>query len=201
MVVYVWRYVVPLTSCWSRLRELLFFCESGRLSRAEGNAKGRECRLDSSLTPARMSPPRLETWDEDDDEEEDEEEDVGALGTGREFQSASGLFGGAGGSLSRWGSPGVQGKGRLCSRASVTVPAEWGRSGGGGGGRSLSAGGRGRGLSLWWDAAWSVETGREAQFRGATKPPSLRHELQNQSHNHEYKTPLFFNKLQSSSEV
>lgn len=119
------------------------------MSRAEGSAKGRECRLESSLTPARTSPPRLETWVDDEDEGEEEEEVVGALGTGREFQSARGRFGGAGGALSRGGSPGVLGKGRLCSRPSEAVPAEWGRSGGGGGGRSLSAGGRGRGLSLW----------------------------------------------------
>lgn len=73
---------------------------------------------------------------------------MGALGTGREFQSVRGRFGGAGGSLSRGGSPGVLGSGRLCNRPSEAVPAEWGRSGGGGGGRSRSAGGRGRGLSL-----------------------------------------------------
>lgn len=84
------------------------------------------------------------------DEEEGEEDDdeVGALGTGREFQSVIGRFGGAGGSLSRGGSPGVLGSGRLCNRPSEAVPAEWGRSGGGGGGRSRSTGGRGRGLSL-----------------------------------------------------
>lgn len=104
--------------------------------------------MESSLTPARMSPPRVETWVDDEDEEEDEEEELGALGTGREFQSARGRFGGVGGSLSRGGSPGVQGKGRLGSRPSGAAPAVWGRSGGGGGGRSLSAGGRGRGLSL-----------------------------------------------------
>lgn len=85
------------------------------------------------------------------EEEEGEEEDdeAGALGTGREFQSVRGRLGGAGGSLSRGGSPGVLGSGRLCSRPSDAVPVEWGRSGGGGGGRSRSAGGRGRGLSLW----------------------------------------------------
>lgn len=105
--------------------------------------------MDSSLTPARMSPPRLETWVDEEEDEEDEEEEVGALGTGLEFQSVRGRFGGVGGSLSRGGSPGVQGKGRLCSRPSGAVPAAWGRSGGGGGGRSRSAGGRGRGLSLW----------------------------------------------------
>lgn len=149
----VWCCVVALTSWWSRLRELLFFWESERVSRAEGSAKGRECRLESSLTPARMSPPKLDTWVDEEDEEEDEEDEVGALGTGRVFQSAIGRFGGAGGSLSRRGSPGVQGNGRLCIRPSGPVPAVWGRSGGGGGGRSLSAGGRGRGLSLWWDAA------------------------------------------------
>lgn len=118
------------------------------MSRAEGSAKGRECRLESSLTPARISPPRLETWMDDEDEGDEQEEEVGALGTGREFQSAMGRFGGAGGALSREGSPGVLGNGRLCSRPSEAVPAEWGRSGGGGGGRSLSAGGSGRGLSL-----------------------------------------------------
>lgn len=118
------------------------------MSRAEGSAKGRECRLESSRTPARASPPTLETWVDDEDEGEDEEEEVGALGTGREFQSVSGRFGGAGGSLSRGGSPGVLGKGRLCSRPSEAAPDVWGRSGGGGGGRSLRAGGRGRGLSL-----------------------------------------------------
>ena len=59
-----------------------------------------------------MSPPRLDTWvDEDDEDEEDEE--IGALGTGLEFQSAKGRFGGVGGSLSRGGSPGVHGRGRL----------------------------------------------------------------------------------------
>lgn len=137
-----------LTSGWSRLRELLFFWVSVRVSRAEGSASGRECRLESSLTPARMSPPIPDTWVDDEDEGEDEEEEVGALGTGREFQSASGRFGGAGGGLSRGGSPGVLGNGRLCSLPSEAVPAGWGRSGGGGGGRSLSAGGRGRGLSL-----------------------------------------------------
>lgn len=93
---------------------------------------------------------------------EGDEEEEGALGTGREFQSARGLFGGAGGSLSRGASPGVQGKGRLCKRTSAAAPAECGRSGGGGGGRSLSAGGRGRGLSLWWDAALLVIPGLEA---------------------------------------
>lgn len=119
------------------------------MSRAEGSAKGRECLLESSLTPARRSTPRLETCvDEEDEEEDEEDEEVGALGTGREFQSASGRFGGGGGCLSRVGSPGVQGSGRLCSRPSGADPAVWGRSGGGGGGRSLSAGGRGRGLSL-----------------------------------------------------
>lgn len=131
------------------------------MSRAEGSARGRECLLESSLTPARRSTPRLETCVVEEDEEEEDEEEVGALGTGREFQSASGRLGGAGGSLSRMGSPGVQGKGRLCSRPSGVFPAVWGRSGGGGGGRSLSAGGRGRGLSLWWDAAWREETEKE----------------------------------------
>lgn len=86
---------------------------------------------------------------DEEDDEDDEDDEVGALGTGREFQSDIGRFGGAGGSLSRVGSPGVQGNGRLCSRPSGVAPAVWGRSGGGGGGRSLSAGGRGRGLSLW----------------------------------------------------
>lgn len=141
--------MVSLTSGWSRLRELLFFCESERLSRVEGSAKGRECLLESSLTPARMSPPKLETWVDEEDDEEDEEEDVGALGTGRDIHSPRGRFGGVGGSLSRGGSAGVQGKGRLWSRPSEADPAGWGRSGGGGGGRSRSAGGRGRGLSLW----------------------------------------------------
>jgi len=90
----------------------LFFGESDRGSRAEGSANGRECLLDSSLTPVPMSPPRLDTWvDEDDEDEEDEE--IGALGTGLEFQSAKGRFGGVGGSLSRGGSPGVHGRGRL----------------------------------------------------------------------------------------
>lgn len=91
------------------------------MSKAEGSANGRECRLESSLTPARMSTPRPETW-VDEEDEEDEEEEVGALGTGREFQSDRGRFGGAGGSLSRGGSPGVQGNGRLGSRPSGAVP-------------------------------------------------------------------------------
>lgn len=138
---------VALTSWWSRLRELLFLCASVRVSRAEGSASGRECRLDSSRTPPRRSAPRPDTWVEEEDEEdedEDEEVEVGALGTGLEFQSDRGRLGGAGGSLS----PGVQGKGRLWSRPSGPAPVAWGRSGGGGGGRSRSAGGRGRGLSL-----------------------------------------------------
>lgn len=156
----VWCLVASLTSWWSRLRELLFFWESERVSRAEGSAKGRECRLESSLTPARMSPPTLDTCVVEEEEEDDEEEEVGALGTGLEFQSARGRFGGVGGSLSR-GSPGVQGKGRLCSRASEAVPDVSGRSGGGGGGRSRSDGGSGRGLSLWWDAAWGGQSRRE----------------------------------------
>lgn len=84
----------------------------------------------------------------DEEEEGDEEDEVGALGTGLEFHSARGRFGGVGGSLSRVDSPGVQGRGRLCSRPSEAVPDAGGRSGGGGGGRSLSAGGSGRGLSL-----------------------------------------------------
>lgn len=100
-----------LTSWWSRLRELLFFWESERVSIAEGSAKGRECLLDSSLTPARMSPPRLETCV--DEEDDDDEEEVGALGTGLVFQSDMGRFGGVGGSLSRGVSPGVLGKGLL----------------------------------------------------------------------------------------
>lgn len=83
------------------------------MSMAEGNAKGRECLLDSSLTPARMSPPRLETSVDEEDDDDEEEEKVGALGTGLEFQSGMGRFGGVGGSLSRGGSPGVLGKGRL----------------------------------------------------------------------------------------
>lgn len=134
--------------------------ESDRGSRAEGSAKGRECRLESSLTPARRSTPRPETWldedaekeeeeeEEEEDDDDEEEEEMGALGTGREFHSAGGRFGGVGGSLSRRGSPGVQGKGRLCTRPSGAAPTVWGRSGGGGG-RSRSAGRRGRGLSLW----------------------------------------------------
>lgn len=85
---------------------------------------------------------------DEEDEDEDDEDEVGALGTGLEFHSPMGRFGGVGGSLSRGGSPGVQGKGRLCSRPSEAVPDVRGRSGGGGGGRSLSAGGSGRGLSL-----------------------------------------------------
>lgn len=119
------------------------------MSRAEGSAKGRECLLDSSLTPARMSPPRLETCVDEEDDEDEEEEEVGALGTGLEFQSDIGRFGGVGGSFSRGDSPGVLGKGRLCNLASGAGPTVWGLSGGGGGGRSRSAGGRGRGLSLW----------------------------------------------------
>lgn len=141
----------------------MFFCESERVSREEGSAKGRECRLESSLTPARMSPPRLDTWVDEDDEEEEEDAEVGALGTGLEFHSVRGRFGGVGGSLSLGGgSPGVQGKGRLCSRPSEDGTDVIGRSGGGGGGRSLSAGGSGRGLSLWWDVTLVVTPGLEA---------------------------------------
>lgn len=128
------------------------------MSRAEGSARGSECLLDSSRAPARKSTPGPEPWVDVEVRGEDEEEETGALGTGREFQSVRGRLGGAGGSLSRWGSPGVLGSGRLCSRPSGPIPPEWGRSGGGGGGRSLSAGGSGRGLSLWLDAAWSGET-------------------------------------------
>lgn len=105
-------FVVALTSWWSRLRELLFW-ESERASMAEGSAKGRECLLESSLTPARKSPPRQGNWVDEEDTEEDDEEEVGALGTGLEVQSDRGRFGGVGGSLSRGGSPGVLGKGRL----------------------------------------------------------------------------------------
>lgn len=148
---------VALTSWWSRLSEL-FFSESERVSRAEGSAKGSECLLDSSRTPARRSPPSAEPWAAAVVSGEDEEEETGALGTGREFQSVRGRLGGAGGGLSRACSPGVLGSGRLCSRPSEAVAAAWGRSGGGGGGRSLSAGGSGRGLSLWLDAAWRGET-------------------------------------------
>lgn len=96
------------------------------------------------------------------DDDDGEEVEVGALGTGLEFHSARGRLGGAGGSLSRCASPGVQGKGRLCTRTSATGPDECGRSGGGGGGRSLRAGGRGRGLSLWRDDALLVTPGLEA---------------------------------------
>lgn len=119
------------------------------MSRVEGSARGRECRLESSRTPARRSTPRLDTWVHEEEEVDDEQPEVGALGTGREFQSVRGRLGGAGGSLSRGASPGVQGSGLLCSRPSGPAPLGWGgRSGGGGGGRSRSAGGRGRGLSL-----------------------------------------------------
>lgn len=84
------------------------------MSSAEGSANGRECLLDSSRTPARRSPPRPEDWvDEEDEEDDDDDDEVGALGTGLEFQSAIGRFGGVGGSLSRGVSPGVQGNGRL----------------------------------------------------------------------------------------
>lgn len=85
---------------------------------------------------------------DEEDDDDDEEDEFGALGTGLAFHSAMVRFGGVGGSFSRGGSPGVQGKGRLCSLTSEAVPDARGRSGGGGGGRSLSAGGSGRGLSL-----------------------------------------------------
>lgn len=128
-----------LTSWWSRLGGPLFRGPSVLASSVEGSWRGRECLLESSRDP-RDSP--LAGGCE------------GALGTGREFQSGMLRLGGVGGSLSRGGSPGVLGRGRLGSR--LSEPVGWGRSGGGGGGRSLRAGGSGNGLSLWWDGAWIV---------------------------------------------
>lgn len=127
-----------LTSWWSRLGGPLFLRPSALASSVEGSWRGRECLLASSRDPRES--PLAGGCD-------------GALGTGREFQSGMLRLGGAGGSLSRGGSPGVLGRGRLGSRFSD--PVGCGRSGGGGGGRSLRTGGRslrtggsGNGLSL-----------------------------------------------------
>lgn len=61
-----------------------------------------------------MSPPKLDTCvDEEEDDEDEDEDEMGALGTGLEFQSERGRLGGVGGSLSRRGSTGVEGRGRL----------------------------------------------------------------------------------------
>lgn len=120
-----------LTSWWSRLGGPLFRGPSALVSSVEGSWRGRECRLESSRDT--RDSPLAGGCD-------------GALGTGREFQSGMLRLGGAGGSLSREGSPGVLGRGRLGSR--LSEPVGGGRSGGGGGGRSLRVGGSGNGLSL-----------------------------------------------------
>lgn len=71
----------------------------------EGKEKGRECRLVNSR-PAQGSPGLGVT--------------TGTLGTGRGSQDSPRRLEGTGGSLSLDGeSPGVQGKGRLCGRASA----------------------------------------------------------------------------------